>query len=648
MFNTRLNRLKKVLNTQSQIVEEDSYEFNVFNSSNSLLKHNIFDSKSEKNEEEMKDSQETTYENSHTSTRETNHQITSSFTKIHRQSRHKQSHRRFILESQSATQQAIITKEETVKLFLKLIDRNVNSSISLMMKNIDEFKINVTERSTNWMQSIFMLFDEMNLVKNLRQKTQQEQIEINIQLKKQKRQNIAQAQKIFDLQFRVSQIETQLLFSKNVVNDLIHQEMKIVKVKRCRNQHRIRKNELTKKMKILRMNKATLEKKILNFINKQSHNANFIDDFDQKDTRKISRRQEFERNSAVIELLIRNSLRKLVILSQKRIFERSDESTFSKKLSLMIRFSHEHKIKYQDILNFYENHDEWKQWKSHLRIKFESDFWQFFTKKSKIHYAKNHCKDLTWDIIEHRVDYDSAYSYEFIDELISDLKNLCENFDKVDNVYNELFDDKFFMRFKNKNEIFEQYLNRFNNLMTSLNLIETLKINQLFRTIIKRLINVVNHLSKCKNYHKFVREIRTITHQKKILNDIDRHFEFKITKNFKIKITDTIFRAIKNRVTNTFFNTRVIKNKVAEYNLSRLSSHIVIKLKAEEKCYKCFKFDHRINEQDVSCKEQKTNFREKVIIELTKLELKWNKVKTNDRYLLKDEFVESTENDQKN
>ena len=203
-----------------------------------------------------------------------------------------------------------------------------------------------------------MLFDEMNLVKNLRQKTQQEQIEINIQLKKQKRQNIAQAQKIFDLQFRVSQIETQLLFSKNVVNDLIHQEMKIVKVKRCRNQHRIRKNELTKKMKILRMNKATLEKKILNFINKQSHNANFIDDFDQKNTRKIFRRQESERNSAVIELLTKDSLRRFVTLSQKRIFERSDESTFSEKLSLMTRSSHEHKIKYQDIFNFYENHDE--------------------------------------------------------------------------------------------------------------------------------------------------------------------------------------------------------------------------------------------------------------------------------------------------
>ena len=203
-----------------------------------------------------------------------------------------------------------------------------------------------------------MLFDEMNLVKNLRQKTQQEQIEINIQLKKQKRQNIAQAQKIFDLQFRVSQTETQLLFSKNVVNDLTHQEMKIVKVKRCRNQHRTRENELAKEMKILRMNKATLEKEILNFINKQSHNASFIDDFDQKDTRRVFRRQKFERNSAVIELLTRNSLRRLVILSQKRIFERSDESTFSEELSLMTRSSHEHKIKYQDIFNFYEDHDE--------------------------------------------------------------------------------------------------------------------------------------------------------------------------------------------------------------------------------------------------------------------------------------------------
>ena len=156
----------------------------------------------------------------------------------------------------------------------------------------------------------------------------------------------------------MNQIEIQLLFNKYIVNDLIYQKMKIVKIKRCRNQHRVRENELTKKMKVYRMNKITLEKKILNFINKQSHNANFIDDFDQKDTRKIFKRQKFERNFVFIELLIKNSLRELVILSQKRIFERSNELTFSKELSLMIRFSHEHKIKYQNIFNFYENHDK--------------------------------------------------------------------------------------------------------------------------------------------------------------------------------------------------------------------------------------------------------------------------------------------------
>ena len=92
---------------------------------------------------------------------------------------------------------------------------------------------------------------------------------------------------------------------------------------------------------------------------------------------------------------------------------------------------------------------------------------------------------------------------------------MCDNFDKMNNAYNEFFENNFFMKFKNKNEIFEQYLNRFNNLMTSLNLIDVFKINQLFKIIIKRLINTIIHLSKCKNYHKFVRKIKTITYQKK-------------------------------------------------------------------------------------------------------------------------------------
>ena len=144
---------------------------------------------------------------------------------------------------------------------------------------------------------------------------------------------------------------------------------------------------------------------------------------------------------------------------------------------------------------------------------------------------------------------------------------MYENFDKMNNAYNELFDDKFFMKFKNKNEIFDQYLNRFNNLIISLNLNDALKINQLFKIINKRLINAMIHLFECKNYYKFVKKIRTIIHQKKILNDIDRQIEFKITKTFKIKITSVFFRTIKNKIVDAFFLNRVNKNKNVEYNL---------------------------------------------------------------------------------
>ena len=112
------------------------------------------------------------------------------------------------------------------------------------------------------MQNIFIFFDEMNLIKKLRQKTQQKYVETNIQLKKQKRQNIAQIQKFFDFQSRLTQTKNQLLFNQIVDKNLIHQKMKTVRMKRCRNQHRVRENELIEKIKIFRLNKTILKKKI--------------------------------------------------------------------------------------------------------------------------------------------------------------------------------------------------------------------------------------------------------------------------------------------------------------------------------------------------------------------------------------------------
>ena len=201
------------------------------------------------------------------------------------------------------------------------------------------------------------------------------------------------------------------------------------------------------------------------------------------------------------------------------------------------------------------------------------------------------------------------------------MKNVCENFDKMNSAYNEFFDDKFFIRFKNKNETFDQYLNRFNNLMTSLNLNDVLKVNQLFRIINKRLINAMTHLFECKNYHRFVRKMRAVIHQKKTLNDIDRHVEFKTTRIFRTRIVDVFSRIVKNKKIDAFFINRATKRKNTEYNLIRLFFHIVFKFKTEKRCYKCFKSSHRVNEQDAFCKSQETESKKKIITELAELEV---------------------------
>ena len=398
-------------------------------------------------------------------------------------------------------------------------------------------------------------------------------------------------------------------------------------MRRLKDEHKERDDELIEKMKSLKLNKKTLMKKILDFFNKRSKHSNLIDDFDQKNTHRKHRNQLFES-----KLLTRNSLKKIQLF-EERIFDRFFNFAFFEFLASN-RSHHEQKIKYQNISYFYENHAKWKRWKSHLKTKIEFDSWQFSIERNKIYYVKNHCKELTWDTIEHQTNYDNLNFYEFLEELLNDFENVCENFDKTDNCYNELFDDKFYMKFKNKNETFEQYFDRFNIFVASLNLNDSLKINQLYRTISKRLNHSIDHLSKIKNFSRFVRKMKAVAHKKKTLDDIERSQKSKFTKTIKFKITVSFSRTIKNKVVDISFTTRITKNKNTKYNLSRLFFHIVVKLKFEKRCYKCFKFEHRVNENDVFCKEQKIDFKEKIIVELTQLEIEWDEAEIEKDQLL--------------
>ena len=201
------------------------------------------------------------------------------------------------------------------------------------------------------MQSIFMLFEQITRARDLMMKIQQKITSLNIQTEKQARQNIAQAQKLSNQQTQLQHLKNQLLISRNNVNDLTRQKIETTRMKRLRNEHKKRNDELIEKIKSLKLNKEILKKKILDFFNRRSKHSNFIDDFDQKNTHRKHRNQRFES-----KLLTRNSLKRIQLF-EKRIFDRFSNFAFLEFLASN-RSHHEQKIKYQNILYFYENHVE--------------------------------------------------------------------------------------------------------------------------------------------------------------------------------------------------------------------------------------------------------------------------------------------------
>ena len=196
-----------------------------------------------------------------------------------------------------------------------------------------------------------MLFEKITRARDLMMKTQQKITNFNIQTKKQTRQNIAQVQKLSNQQTQLQHLKSQLLIFRNNVNDLARQKIETIRMRRLKDEHKKRDDELIEEMKSLKLNKKTLKKKILDFFNRRSKHSNLIDDFDQKNTHRKHRNQRFES-----KLLTRNSLRRIQ-LSEERIFDRFFNFAFFEFFASN-RFHHEQKIKYQNISYFYENHVE--------------------------------------------------------------------------------------------------------------------------------------------------------------------------------------------------------------------------------------------------------------------------------------------------
>ena len=81
VFETRLDRIARTLDTRNQIVQEKSQQSKASVLFKFLLEHDIDDFDREENEEDMKSQQEDEIDDSHTSTRQIERQITSLATK---------------------------------------------------------------------------------------------------------------------------------------------------------------------------------------------------------------------------------------------------------------------------------------------------------------------------------------------------------------------------------------------------------------------------------------------------------------------------------------------------------------------------------------------------------------------------------------
>ena len=134
------------------------------------------------------------------------------------------------------------------------------------------------------MQNIFMLFEQITRARDLMMKIQQKITNLNIQTEKQTRQNIAQTQKFSNQQIQLQHLKNQLLIFRNNVNDLIRQKIETIRIRRLKDEHKKRNDELIEKMKSFKLNKKILKKEILDFFNKRLKHSNFIDDFNQKNT----------------------------------------------------------------------------------------------------------------------------------------------------------------------------------------------------------------------------------------------------------------------------------------------------------------------------------------------------------------------------
>lgn len=111
----------------------------------------------------------------------------------------------------------------------------------------------------------------------------------------------------------------------------------------------------------------------------------------------------------------------------------------------------------------------------------------YICKQNKIDYIRDHCKDNTFEVIKAKTNLSYANTSLFVFEMIQDLENIFDEFDKVAKLDAFLYDLKFGMAITNLKETFNEYFARFILAIMPLDFIDQYKVSNIPQILSKKL-----------------------------------------------------------------------------------------------------------------------------------------------------------------
>lgn len=144
----------------------------------------------------------------------------------------------------------------------------------------------------------------------------------------------------------------------------------------------------------------------------------------------------------------------------------------------------------------------------YLKSKFWKNYKLFDIEMLKINYIRDYCKKIIFDYIKMKTNIINQNHYIIIENIIQNLKNIFEKFDKESKTKAEFQNPKFYINIKDFKKTFDQFHIKFIITITSLNMNKREKMSYLKRIISQRLKNRILNYSQIFSHREFISRLR--------------------------------------------------------------------------------------------------------------------------------------------